>query len=94
MKASNGRLSGDGSAQVHRHGWAFGSSYPQIFFVHPKFCCAQKIVFQHMIKTKIFPLKMCFARPNFKTWLRPGSAKICLQLGYFVLKAIRPRDVA
>ena len=46
MKASNGRLSGDGSAQVRRHGVAFGGSYPQIFFVPSKFSCAQKNLFQ------------------------------------------------
>jgi len=33
MKAPNGRLSGDGSAQACRHGEPFGGSYPQIYFV-------------------------------------------------------------
>ena len=33
MKAPNGRLSGDGSAQASRHGGAFGGSYTQILFV-------------------------------------------------------------
>ena len=42
----NGRLSGDGFAQARQHGAAFGGSYPQIFFVPPKFCCAQKNLFQ------------------------------------------------
>jgi len=42
----NGRRSGDGCAQARRHGGAFGRSYPQIFFVHPKFRCAQKNLFQ------------------------------------------------
>jgi len=46
MKAPNGRLSGNGSAQARRHGGAFGGSYPQIFFVPSKFCCAQKNLFQ------------------------------------------------
>ena len=30
------------SAQARRHGGEFGGSYPQIFFVLPKFCCAKK----------------------------------------------------
>jgi len=42
MKAPNGRISDNGSAQARRHGGAFGGSYPQIFFEPPKFCCAQK----------------------------------------------------
>jgi len=46
MKAPNGRLSGDGSVQARRHGGAFGGSYTQIFFVAPKFFCAQKNLFQ------------------------------------------------
>jgi len=43
-----------------------------------------------------------FFPPNLKTWLQtwlkpgygPGSANIVLQLEYFVLKFIRPRDIA
>jgi len=42
----NGRLSGNGSSQARRHGGPFVVSYPQIFFVPPKFCCAQKNLFQ------------------------------------------------
>ena len=42
----HGRLSGDGSAQARRHGGAFWGSYPWIFFVPPKFCCAHKNLFQ------------------------------------------------
>jgi len=38
-----------------------------------------------MMKTKIYPHKMYFS---------PKTAKLCLQLEYFVLKSIRPRDVA
>jgi len=45
MKAPNGRLSGDGSAQARRHGGAFGASYAQIFFVPPKLLlCSEKFV--------------------------------------------------
>jgi len=46
MKAPNGRLSGDGSAQARTHGGTFGgSSYPQIFFVPPKILlCSEKFV--------------------------------------------------
>jgi len=36
------KTSGDGSAQTRRH----GGSYPQIVFVPPKFCGAQKNLFQ------------------------------------------------
>jgi len=41
----NGKLSVDGSAQARRHRGTFGVSYLQIFFVPPKFCCAQKNLF-------------------------------------------------
>ena len=46
MKAPNGTLSGDGSAQARRHGGEFGGSYHQIFFVPPKFCFVRKNLFQ------------------------------------------------
>jgi len=46
MKAPNERLSGDGSTHASKHGGAFGVSYPQIFFVPPKFRFAQKNLFQ------------------------------------------------
>jgi len=42
----SGRLSGNGSSQARRDGGAFGDSYPQIFFVLPKFCCSYKTLFQ------------------------------------------------
>jgi len=45
MKVPNGRLSGDGSAQARRHGGIRGQLPPN-FFVPPKFCCAQKNLFQ------------------------------------------------
>jgi len=47
-----------------------------------------------MIKTKIFPPKNLFSLQTEKTGYEPDSAKMCLQLGYFVLKAIRSPDVA
>jgi len=44
-KDPNGRLSGEGSAQAHRHGGAFRGSYPQIFFVSPQILlCSEKFV--------------------------------------------------
>ena len=52
MKVPNERLSGDGSAQTRRHGGTFGGSFPQIFFVPPKFCCAQKNLFSTYDKNK------------------------------------------
>jgi len=45
MKAPNGRLSGDGSAQARRHGGTFGDSYPQIFFVPYQILFCSKNVF-------------------------------------------------
>ena len=45
MKAPNGRLSGDGSAQARIHGGAFGVSCPHTFFVSPQFLlCSEKFV--------------------------------------------------
>jgi len=68
MKAPNGRLSGNGSSQARRRGGAFGGSYPQIFFVPSKLCCAQKNLFQTYDKYQNNPLlKMYFAPPNLKT---------------------------
>ena len=48
-----------------------------------------------MIKTKILPPKNVFSSPKPKN-VATGLIlpKLCLQLGYFVLKTIRPRDVA
>ena len=72
---------------------SFGGSYPQIFFVPPKFCCVQKNLFQTYDKNLppkkfILPLKP----QNLATGL--VLPKLCLPLEYFVLKSIRPRDVA
>jgi len=44
MKAPNGRLSGDGSAQAPRHGGTFWASYPQIFLYPLNFIVLKKIV--------------------------------------------------
>jgi len=45
MKAPNGRLSGDGSAQARRHMGVFGGSYPQILFVASQILfCSEKFV--------------------------------------------------
>jgi len=57
MKAPDGRLSGDGSAQARRHGGVFGGSWPQIFFASPKFYCAQKNLSQTYDNNQ----NMCFA---------------------------------
>jgi len=86
MEAPNGRLLA-----------TFGGS----FAFTPKLFCAPQILyfvvlrtiyFKHMIKTKSFPPENVFCPPNLKTWLRAWFWQNCLQLGYFVLKAIRPRD--
>jgi len=67
---------------------------PQISLRTPKFVVLRKICFKHMIKNNLSPLKIYFApkRSNMATGL--VVPKLCLQLGCFVLKAIRPRDVA
>jgi len=59
MKAPDGRLSGDGSTQVRRHGGAFGGSYPKSFCTPPNFVVLRKFVL-NMIKIKIFPHKNVF----------------------------------
>jgi len=46
MKAPNGRLSGEDSAQPRRQGGHSGAVAPKSFFVPPKFCCTQKNLFQ------------------------------------------------
>jgi len=58
-KHVNGRFSGEGSAQTHRHGGAFAGSYPHIFFLTPQILlCSEKFVLN--IKMKIFPPKNVF----------------------------------
>jgi len=70
--------------------------YPPNIFCAPKFYCAQKNLFQIYDKNKnLCPLKM-YVAPHKPENLATGLVlpKLCLQLIYFVLKAIRPRDVA
>jgi len=50
----------------------------QILFCDPKFCCAQKTCFEHMIKIKIFPPQKMYFAPNLKTWLRAWSCENCV----------------
>jgi len=47
-----------------------------------------------MIKIKIFSPKNVFSPLTLKPGYGPDSAKIVSAIRYFVLKAIRPRDVA
>jgi len=50
---------------------AFGGTSPKFLLCPPKFFCSQKNLFQKYNKNKIrAPLKMYFAPPNLKTWLR------------------------
>ena len=68
---------------------------PNIASAPPNFVVIRKFCFKHMILTKISPPKnvCCTPKPqNLATGL--VLPKLCLQLGYFVLKAIRPRDAA
>ena len=84
MKASNGRLSGDGSVQACRHG-----------DISEDFVVLRKFFFKYMIKTKLIPPWKCVFPPKtLKPGYGPRSAKIVSAMGYFVLKAIQPQDVA
>ena len=61
----NGRLYGDGSAQARRHGGHSGAVTLNLFCALPKFCCAQRNLFQTHDKNKnIYFLKMYFGPLN------------------------------
>jgi len=84
MKASNGRLSGDGSAQTRRHGGgAFGAITPK-FFVTPNFNVLRNICFEHMMKIKRFPPKNVFSPQVLKPGYGPGSDKIVSAIRIFL----------
>ena len=68
MKAPSGRLSGDGSSQGRRHGGAFGSSYPQTFFVPPKILFSSKKYVQPF-GSRVYPL---FCR-TLQSYNSPGD---------------------
>jgi len=71
----------------------WGQLPPNLFCDPANFVVLRKICFKHMIKRKIFSLKMYFPQIlNLASGL--VLPKLCLQLGYFVLKAILSRDVA
>jgi len=87
-------VSGDGSSQTRRHGGRSGAVTPKSFLC-PEFCYAQKHLFQTYDKNKNpSPIKICFA-PKLQN-LTTGLVlpKLYRKLKYFVLKSIRPRDVA
>jgi len=92
MKALNGRLSVDGSAQAHRHGGHSGAVTPKSF-PPPHFVVLRKNCFKHMIK-KPSPLKIYFLPKTLKPGYRPVSGKTVSAFWTYLLKAIRPRDVA
>jgi len=71
-----------------------GAITPKYFLCPPIFVVVRKICFKHMIKIKIFPPKNVFSPQTLKPGYGPVQPKLCLQLEYFVLKSIRPRDVA
>jgi len=54
MKVTSGRLSGDGSVQVRRHGGHSETITPKYFLCPPNFVVLRKVCFKHMIKIKIF----------------------------------------
>jgi len=70
MKAPNGRLSGDGSAQTRRHGGIWEQLPPNLFCPLPNFVMLRKMCFKYMIKTKVFPPKNVFCPLNLTMWLR------------------------
>jgi len=72
-----------------------GAVTPKSFLFPPNFVVLRKICFKHMIKMKVFPPKNVFSPQTLKLGYGPGSAKIVsvIRIGYFVLKAIRSRDV-
>jgi len=56
--------------QARSHGEHSEAVRPNLFMPHT-FCCTQKNLFQKYNKIKnLTPLKMYFAAPNLKTWLR------------------------
>ena len=55
MKAPNGRLSVDGSAQDRRHRGHSGQLPQNLFCASPNYVVLRKICFKHTIKIKIFP---------------------------------------
>jgi len=95
MKVLNRRLSGDSSAQARGHGEHSGAVTPKSFLCPPNFVVLKKICFKRIIKIKIFPLKKYILPPKSQN-LATGLVlpNLCLQLECFVLKSIRPRDVA
>ena len=55
MKAPNGRLSADGSAQARRHGGHSGEATPKSILFPANFVVLRKICFKDMMKTNISP---------------------------------------
>jgi len=87
MKAPNGRLSGDSSAQAHRHMGVFGRMLPpNLFCALPNFVVLRKICFKRMIKTKIFPPKMYFVHQTLKRGFGRSSAKMVSAIRIFCFK--------
>jgi len=67
MKVPNGRLSGDVPPRPADTVGHFGAVLPKSFLYLPKFCCAQKNLFQTYDKNKnLSLLKMYFAPQTLK----------------------------
>jgi len=60
-----------------------GSVTPNLFFALPNFVVLRKICFKHMIKSKIFRLKMYFAPQTLKPGYGPGYAEIVSAIRIF-----------
>jgi len=70
MKASSGRLPGDGSAQARRQGVGLWVHLPQISFVPSLIFCAQK----NDKNKNISAQKMYFSPQTLKSGYGPGCA--------------------
>ena len=85
MKAYNGRLSGDCSAQARKHGVHSWTVTTKSFLFHPRFCCLQKTLFWTCDKNKnISSLKWILRPFTLKAGYGSGSAKILSAIWYVV----------
>ena len=74
-----------------------GAVPPNFFCVPPNFVMLRKICFKYMLNDKkknVSHYKCIFPPKALNLAMGLVLPKWCLQLGYFVSKAIRPRDLA
>ena len=73
---------------------AFGSVTPNLFCSPQILLCSEKFVLNIRWKQTSLHPKNVFCPPDLNLATGLVLPKLCLQLGYFVSKAIWPRDVA